>query len=119
MLLEHCGQHEPALMLSESGTYRLLSTYFQPENRYLRHWLSAELPRDTEQPYLSRLHWPELDVPLLYWQSEPWIKLSDMPRLLQPDHIESGHVRPGHVRPSHESTPWRQRISARWSAWFG
>jgi len=31
---------------------------------------------------LSFLQWPGLSVSMLHWQSEPWIRLRDMPRVL-------------------------------------
>lgn len=79
------------LMVSESAVYGLLAQHYHAENRSLRRWISNEvvasmrdgaLPADCSQPSLSFLQWPELSVSLLHWQSEPWIRLRDMPRML-------------------------------------
>jgi hypothetical protein len=40
------------------------------------------LPPTHSSPCLSFLQWPGLSVSMLHWQSEPWIRLRDMPRVL-------------------------------------
>ena len=78
-------------MVTESAVYLLLAQHYHAENRRLRRWISNEvvasirdgaLPVDCDRPVLSFLQWPELSVSLLHWQSEPWIRLRDMPRML-------------------------------------
>lgn len=85
------GDSVEEMMVSESAVYCLLAKNFHAENRSLRRWISNEvvapmrdgaLPVDCSQPSLSFLQWPELSVSLLHWQSEPWIRLRDMPRMV-------------------------------------
>ena len=100
--IEYFRQPEKQLMLSESGVYALLVYHYVPGNRLLREWLTNEVVTtlrdasysgDSNRPTLSLLDWPEmslslLDWPemslrLLHWQDEGWIRLRDMPYLLQ------------------------------------
>ena len=108
------GDSEGELMVTESAVYLLLAQHYHAENRRLRRWISNEvvasirdgaLPVDCAQPSLSFLQWPGLSVSLLHWQSEPWIRLRDMPRMLPHDQVPvvSG-LREGRL-------PWRR------SAW--
>ena len=89
-LITHYGLAEE-LMLSESGLYTMLVHHHHAENRGLRQWVTNEvvpalrdeqLPPTHSSPCLSFLQWPGLSVSMLHWQSEPWIRLRDMPRLL-------------------------------------
>ncbi|MEQ7919325.1 Bro-N domain-containing protein [Xanthomonas sp. WHRI 1810A] len=89
-LTTHYGLAE-ALMLSESGLYTMLVHHHHAENRGLRQWVTNEvvpalrdeqLPPTHSSPCLGFLQWPGLSVSMLHWQSEPWIRLRDMPRLL-------------------------------------
>lgn len=76
-------------MISESGAYTLLAHHHIPENRNLRYWLPHEVVavlRDRREasgddtPQLRRMCWPGGPTAnLLYWQSEPWVRLRDMP----------------------------------------
>jgi prophage antirepressor-like protein len=79
------------LLLSESGLYTMLVHHHHAENRGLRQWVTNEvvpalrdeqLPPTHSSPCLSFLQWPGLSVSMLHWQSEPWIRLRDMPRVL-------------------------------------
>jgi len=82
------GQWNKSQLISESGVFAMLVYYYVPENRALRHWLTHHvLPvlHDHPQahlPNLSQLKWPGTSLSLLHWQSEPWIKLRDMPDVL-------------------------------------
>ncbi|EJN24793.1 hypothetical protein PMI37_04384 [Pseudomonas sp. GM80] len=78
-------------MLSESGVYALLVYHYVPGNRLLREWLTNEVvptlrdaadSGDSNRPMLSLLDWPEMSLSLLHWQDEGWIRLRDMPYLL-------------------------------------
>lgn len=93
MLLVHAhGAAEERLMLSESGVYALLIYHYCPEYRSLREWLTHQVVpalRDArmtrvERPTLSVLDWPQMQLSLLHWQNEPWIRLRDMPCILLP-----------------------------------
>lgn len=107
---------ESELMVSESGVYALLVHHYHAENRGLRQWITSEvvpvlrgeaLPFDDRSPNLSLLQWPGLSVSLLHWQSEPWIRLRDMPMMLP------------HPRMQVESQS--RRVGRRWwrAAWDG
>jgi prophage antirepressor-like protein len=57
----------------------------------LREWLThqvvpalrdAEQSENSDRPMLSLLDWPEMSLSLLHWQNEGWIRLRDMPYLL-------------------------------------
>jgi prophage antirepressor-like protein len=87
--LDQHGSIEQTLMLSESGMYRMIHNHFHPENRNLRYWLSCEvipalrdsqLPLRVEAPAMGYLSWPGMQLCTLFWQSEPWIRLRDMPQ---------------------------------------
>ena len=102
LLATHYGAEEE-LMVSESGVYELLVHHFHAENRGLRRWITNEvvpclrddrLPLNDCAPSLSQLCWPGLSVCLLRWQSEPWIRLRDMPRMLPLGRVpgDSGRV---------------------------
>ena len=39
--------------------------------------------KNADRPMLSLLDWPEMSLSLLHWQDESWIRLRDMPYLLQ------------------------------------
>ncbi|MHC8396363.1 BRO-N domain-containing protein [Pseudomonas sp. LB3P93] len=91
LLIEYHGQPEKRLMLSESGVYALLVYHYVPGNRLLREWLTHQVvpalrdagqSKNSEQPMLSLLDWPEMSLSLLHWQDEGWIRLRDMPYLL-------------------------------------
>lgn len=83
------GTYRETTMVSESGVYTLLAHHYVPENRHLRRWLTHEVvavlreapgssARDT--PQLGQMTWPGGNTAtLLYWQSEPWVRLRDMP----------------------------------------
>ena len=83
-------RYAETLMISESGAYTLLAHHYVPENRSLRHWLTHEVVavlRDgqdgasNEGPQLGQMRWGDGErvLSLLYWQSEPWVRLRDMP----------------------------------------
>jgi prophage antirepressor-like protein len=102
MALDHHYGVEQELMVSESGTYAMLVHHYHAENRGLRQWISNEvvpslrcneLAVNDHAPSLSLLQWPELSVCLLHWQSEPWIRLRDMPRMLPHGSLAEDSVR--------------------------
>ena len=86
------GKHQETTMVSESGAYTLLAHHHVPENRHLRWWLTHEVVavlRDgqadgiEDTPRLGQMCWPGgRTATLLYWQSEPWVKMRDMPVVL-------------------------------------
>ena len=87
-LVDGQGEEE-TLAVSESAVYALLTYHYHGENRALRRWITHEVVpclRDERvspeacNPCLSFLQWPGLSVSLLHWQSEPWIRLRDMPQ---------------------------------------
>jgi prophage antirepressor-like protein len=89
------------LMLSESGLYTMLVHHHHAENRGLRQWITNEvvpalrdehLPPTHSSPCLSFLQWPGLSVSMLHWQSEPWIRLRDMPRVLPHAELQADSV---------------------------
>ncbi|WP_130902295.1 Bro-N domain-containing protein [Pseudomonas sp. Sample_23] len=91
MRIEYFREPEQHLMLSESGVYALLIYHYVPGNRLLREWLTNEVvptlrdaqdSGDSHRPMLSLLDWPEMSLSLLHWQDEGWIRLRDMPYLL-------------------------------------
>lgn len=83
------GQYSETTMVSESGAYTLLAHHHIPENRHLRHWLTHEVVavlrdgRDAaldDLPRLGKMCWPGgQTASLLYWQSEPWVRMRDVP----------------------------------------
>lgn len=91
MWIEYFREPEQHLMLSESGVYALLVYHYVSGNRLLREWLTNEVvptlrdaqdSGDSNRPMLSLLDWPEMSLSLLHWQDEGWIRLRDMPYLL-------------------------------------
>ena len=95
------GKYRETTMVSESGAYTLLVHHYLPENRHLRHWLTHEVvavlrdgrePVVDDVPRMSQMSWTgERVVSVLYWQNDPWVRLRDMPRLIDeevfmPDH---------------------------------
>ncbi|MEN4829773.1 Bro-N domain-containing protein [Pseudomonas sp. P39-UII1] len=86
------GQCQETMMISESGAYTLLAHHHIPENRHLRWWLTHEVVgvlRDGQAaafedvPRLGQMCWPGgRTATLLYWQSEPWVRMRDMPVMM-------------------------------------
>ena len=108
VLSNHYGPEEE-LMVSESGIYEMLVHHCHAENRYLRRWITNEVVpclRDDRasgndgSPSLSVLQWQEMSVCLLHWQSEPWIRLRDMPQVLAVDEVR------GDVGERKSRAPW-------------
>ncbi|AZE06703.1 Prophage antirepressor [Pseudomonas chlororaphis subsp. aureofaciens] len=97
-LLVHAhGLAQERLMISESGVYALLVYHYCPEYRLLREWLTHQVVpvlRDAsptsivERPKLSVLDWPQMQLSLLHWQDEPWIRLRDVPCVLLDQQLE-------------------------------
>lgn len=96
---QHCqvqllryGQYKETTMVSESGAYTLLAHHHIPENRHLRWWLTHEVVavlRDgygaqiDDAPRLGKMCWPGgVTATLLYWQTEAWVRLRDMPMVM-------------------------------------
>lgn len=91
MTLEYPPGAASELMVSKSGVYAMLVHHYHAENRGLRQWITNDVVPalrgeatavDGPSPNLSVLQWPGLSVSLLHWQSEPWIRLRDMPMIL-------------------------------------
>ncbi|WP_460147512.1 BRO-N domain-containing protein [Pseudomonas sp. S2_A02] len=108
--IEYFRQPEKQLMLSESGVYALLVYHYVPGNRLLREWLThqvvpalrdAEQSENSDRPMLSLLDWPEMSLSLLHWQNEGWIRLRDMPYLLNDQTQSRVNV----------SKPWWRRVA--------
>ncbi|RMQ47247.1 BRO domain-containing protein [Pseudomonas cichorii] len=103
-LLTH-GHWEKCLMISESGVFALLVHHYVPENRALRRWLAQEvLPAldtrmaDTsDQPLLYQMRWQGNTLSALQWHGELWVKLRDLPELVQ-------------VQPDAAREPWWRRL---------
>lgn len=81
---------EKCILVSESGAYAMMVHHYVPENRALRQWLTYDVlpllrltPQDQQShvPEQSTMKWQGLNVSVLYWQSEPWMRLRDMPGL--------------------------------------
>lgn len=97
------GKYLDTLMISESGAYALLAQHCIPENRSLRRWLTheviavirdAELLASDSVPSLSVMQWPGLRLSLLQWQSESWMRMRDLPVVLESDEIDRGRAKP-------------------------
>ncbi|UFP98898.1 BRO-N domain-containing protein [Pseudomonas fitomaticsae] len=108
--IDYYRQPEKQLMLSESGVYALLVYHYVPGNRLLREWLTnqvvpalrdAEPSENTDRPMLSLLDWPEMSLSLLHWRDEGWIRLRDMPYLLNDQ--SQGRAR--------AAKPWWRRVA--------
>lgn len=105
-LLTH-GQWEKCLMISESGVFALLVHHYVPENRALRRWLAQEvLPAldaravdAHDHPQLYQMHWQGSALGALQWHGELWVKLRDLPELVQ-------------VQPCTSTGPWWRRWMA-------
>lgn len=103
--LRRYEQYQDTLMISESGAYTLLAHNYVPENRHLRRWLTHEVvavlrAADTEDadasPQLGRMCWAGGRMStLLYWQSEAWVKMRDMPVVLA---LEAAEAEPSGMR---------------------
>ncbi|MFJ3481945.1 Bro-N domain-containing protein [Pseudomonas sp. NPDC090202] len=94
-LLDRHGEEE-VLAVSESAVYTLIVHHSHAENRALRRWITQEVvpclrdglvPPPESQPSLSFLQWPGLSVSLLHWRGEPWIRLRDMPRVVEVEEV--------------------------------
>lgn len=108
--IEYFRETEQQLMLSESGVYALLVYHYVPANRLLREWLTNEVVptlRDaadsgySNRPMLSLLDWPEMSLSLLHWQDEGWIRLRDMPYLLNDQNPRQASL----------EKPWWRRVT--------
>ena len=91
LLVQAHGIAQERLMITESGVYALLVYHYCPEYRSLREWLTHQVvatlrdarpTRAVERPTLSVLDWPQMQLSLLHWQNEPWIRMRDMPCIL-------------------------------------
>lgn len=107
------GIHQPTVMINESAVYMTLVHHFTPENRSLRHWLANEViavihdeqsQRHTQIPSLSMLRWTTMSLSMLHWQNEPWIRLRDVPEVMQHPHLG----RPGSIAP--KGPLWRRML---------
>lgn len=109
------GEYRDTVMISESGAYTVLAHHYIPENRSLRQWLTydvigvmrdAQGPTHHDAPQTSLMNWTGRSLCLLHWQSEPWIRLRDMPQMLG----EARACKP--MNPAKPVQPWRQ-VAAR------
>lgn len=82
------GQWSKQLLISESGLFAILVHHYVPENRALRQWLTHEvLPtlRNKPEPHapsLKVVKWPRSSVGVLEWQSDYWVRLRDVPQVM-------------------------------------
>ena len=100
LLLLRNGQYQQTTMVSESGAYTLLAHHPIPENRHLRWWLTHEVVavlRDRQAddiegvPQLGQMCWlGGVSATLLYWQSEPWVRMREMPVVMAREVAERG-----------------------------
>ncbi|MBD8826099.1 hypothetical protein [Pseudomonas sp. CFBP 13602] len=90
-------------MISESGAYALLAQHCIPENRSLWRWLTHEviaatrdavLPVSDSVPSLSVMQWSGLRLSVLHWQSDSWMRMRDLPVVLESDEIDGGRAKP-------------------------
>jgi len=103
--LHRHGLYQDTLMISESGAYTLLAHNHVPENRHLRKWLTHEVvavlrEAQTEgtdtSPQLGRMCWAGGRIStLLYWQSDAWVRMRDMPVVLA---LEAAEAEPRGMR---------------------
>jgi len=91
LTLRYYDETKEMQMVSESGAYALLLYHHHPENQQLRQWLTyhvvpllndACMPTLNNMPTPGLLEWQGAEMSVLHWQSEPWIRLRDMPHLL-------------------------------------
>lgn len=110
MLLRY-GEYRNTVMISESGAYTVLAHHYIPENRSLRRWLTYEViavmrdaqgPTQHDAPQTSLMTWTGRSLCLLHWQSEPWIRLRDIPEVLGKS---SSHTPSTNAK---LAQPWRQ-----------
>ncbi|NBB12531.1 Bro-N domain-containing protein [Pseudomonas sp. SLFW] len=103
------------LVVSESAVYALLTYHYRGENRALRRWNTHDVvpclwdktvPSAACYPCESFLQWPGLSVSMLRWESEPWIRLRDMPQVLAVDEMRVAPASRSRVRLGGE---WRFR----------
>ena len=107
------GRYRETTMVSESGAYTLVVHHYLPENRHLRHWLTHEVvavlrdgrePLVDDVPRMSQMSWAgERLVSVLYWQSDPWVRLRDMPRLIEEELTAN--------KPSEKTRAWWERAA--------
>lgn len=85
-------QWEKCMLVSESGAYAMMVHHYVPENRALRQWLTHDVlpvlrlvPQDqlSHVPEQTLMDWQGVTLSFLYWQNEPWVRLRDMPELMQ------------------------------------
>lgn len=89
LLLLRNGQYQQTTMVSESGAYTLLAHHPIPENRHLRWWLTHEVVavlRDRQADDIEGV--PQLGQ--MCWQSEPWVRMRDMPVVMAREVAERG-----------------------------
>lgn len=93
--LRYYDEIEDVLMVSESAAYALLIYHGHPSHDPIRKWLTYQVlpvlrnqnvPAFNNAPAPGLLEWQRGTLSVLHWQDEPWIRLRDMPRLLQPGH---------------------------------
>jgi prophage antirepressor-like protein len=88
VILRHGEGFEWVEVISESATFAIYYRYRNPENRYLRRWLSQEvIPTLRDQassanwkPRRVLMAWEGTRISLLEWQGELWAPVNEMPR---------------------------------------
>ncbi|WEL54445.1 hypothetical protein PZ739_21800 [Pseudomonas kermanshahensis] len=83
------GQYQQTTMVSESGAYTLLAHHPIPENRHLRWWLTHEVVAVLPDKQADDVEGvPQLGQ--VCWQSEPWVRMRDMPVVMAREVAERG-----------------------------
>ena len=90
--LQYYGEIRNVLMVSESAAYALLVYHGHATHDSIRKWLTYQVlpalhehpvPAFNNAPAQALLQWRHGTISVLHWRSEPWIRLRDMPCLLQ------------------------------------
>lgn len=93
--LRYYGEINGVLMVSESAAYALLIYHGKATHDSIRKWLTYQvlpvlhdqrIPAFNNAPTPALLEWQRGTMSVLHWQDEPWIRLRDMPCLLQLRH---------------------------------
>ncbi|TDV65860.1 Bro-N domain-containing protein [Pseudomonas sp. LP_7_YM] len=90
--LRYYGEIETTLMVSESAVYALLVYHGNATHHPTRKWLTYQVlpmlhdqrvPALNNAPAPNLLKWGSASLSVMHWQDEAWIRLRDMPHLLQ------------------------------------
>ena len=91
--MRYYGEIKSVLMVSESAAYALLVYHGHAAHDSIRKWLTYQVlpmlhdgavPAFCNAPVPALLEWQHGTTSVMHWQNEAWIRLRDMPCLLQP-----------------------------------